>query len=70
MLTYHCATHCNGSSNGLLKVGTRAVFLETFSGGIDKILVVAQATGIIESAGSGISVLQAGKGAAWAERKI
>lgn len=48
--TYHSATHLSSSSNRLVKIITGTTFLEAKSGRIHKLLVVAQAVGLVGGA--------------------
>ena len=50
MLTHHSLTHRNSSSDRFLEVIAGTAALETNSGLIDKVLVVAQTAGIVECA--------------------
>ena len=64
MLTYHSATHLKSIIDGLLEVGTGTVFLEASSGRVDKLLVAAQAGGVLAIARTSVGRGQTGEGTA------
>jgi len=68
MLTYHGATHLNSGSDRLSQVIPGTVGLEASGGLVNEVLVLAQALGIIGSAGCGGNGGQTGKGTAWKEK--